>query len=243
MGRFLAIGGGTFEDTDGLTRRIVDLSKKEIPNILFIGTAAEDSTNPLTSCKKSFKRVCPGTVMKKLSIIRNTYTMEEVDELLNWADIIYVGPGNTEFMLEKWQEYGLTAKLKAVFEKDTAVLSGMSAGALCWFSLGFTDSDYFKGEENWSYRMIRPGFDLFNAAFCPHYGDWKRSGFDEKVEEAWKEQKLTGEILGIALEDCTGFVYDNGAVSFAKSQEDVKAWVFKEKDGTVVKETVTFENI
>ena len=82
MGRFAAIGGGTFEDTDALNRRICFLSGKEKPNILFIGTAAEDSTNPLTSCKQSFKRVCPGVIVKKLSILRTRYTEEEIDTLI-----------------------------------------------------------------------------------------------------------------------------------------------------------------
>ena len=263
MGRFVAIGGGTFEDTDALTRRIVELSHKEIPNVVFIGTAAEDSTNPLTSCKKSFKRVCPGTVVKKLSIIRNTYTEAEVDEMLSWADIIYVGPGNTEFMLEKWREYGLFEKLRKIFEDDSAVLSGISAGAICWFEMGYTDSDFFTGADEWSYRMIHPGFSFFPAVFCPHYGDWKRGGFDAEAEEEWKQSMLrdgkeksgnlenshkcdgirpeNGEELffAVALEDCTAFIFDNGAVSFAKSRDDAKAFVFYEEAGQFLKREVS----
>ena len=136
MGRFAAIGGGTFEETDELVRRIVEMSGKAIPNILYIGTAAEDSTNPQTSCKKSFKRVCRGTVMRKLALVRSSYTEEEMDALLNWADIIYVSGGNTEYMLEVWEQFGLDRKLKRIFEEDSAVLSGMSAGAICWFTDG-----------------------------------------------------------------------------------------------------------
>ena len=203
MGRLAAIGGGTFEETDPLQKEIVRLSGKEVPNILFIGTAAEDSTNPLTSCKKSFKRVAPGPVVRKLSIIRNVYTEEEVDELLSWADVIYVGGGNTEFMLEKWREYGLIPKLKRIFEEDSAVLSGMSAGAICWFTDGFTDSDSFSGKEEWSCKLIRPGLDLYPAVFCPHYGAWERKGFDEAIRELGMK--------GIALEDGVGFFYDNGS--------------------------------
>ena len=228
MGRFVAIGGGTFEETDGLNRRIVDLSHKEIPNILFIGTPAKDSTNPLTSCKKSFKRVCPGVTVKKLSIIRNTYTEAEVDELLAWADIIYVCGGDTEFMLETWRDYGLIPKLQKVFREDSAVLSGMSAGAICWFTDGYTDSDSYKGVEDWHFKMIKPGIDLYEGVFCPHYQDYGRHDFDEKVPAVAKK--------GIALTDCAAFVYENGNESFSFSREDARAYVFLvDADGKVQK--------
>lgn len=227
MGRFTAIGGGTFEDTDALNRRIVALSGKKVPNILFIGTAAQDSTNPLTSCKKSFKRVCPGCIVKKLSIIRNTYTEAEVDELFAWADVIYVGGGNTEYMLAEWQKAGLDKRLLKVFEEDSAVLSGMSAGAICWFTDGYTDSDSFTGNENWGYRFIKPATGLYDAVFCPHYGDFGRHGFDEAIKDLGK--------TGIALEDCTAFVYDNGKTEYIKSKEEAQAYVIEWQDGKCLK--------
>jgi len=233
MGRFVAIGGGTFEETDGLVRRIVHLSGKQQPNILFIGTAEQDSTNPLTSVKKSFKRVCPGVVVKKLSIIRNTYTDEEIDVLLKEADVIYVGPGNTEFMLEKWAERGISEKLRGIFDRDQAVLCGLSAGAICWFSVGYTDSDAFKGLSEWSYRMIEPGINLFDATFCPHFGDYGRRGFLEEVKQYDQD--------GIGLEDCTAFIYDNGKVSFASSKEGAKAYLFR-KENQFLKEEVPMED-
>ncbi|MBO4411658.1 MAG: Type 1 glutamine amidotransferase-like domain-containing protein [Lachnospiraceae bacterium] len=211
MGRFAAIGGGTFEETDPLQKEIVRLSGKAVPNILFIGTAAKDSTNPLTSCKKSFKRVAPGPVVRKLSILRNQYSEAEVEELLHWADVIYVCGGDTEFMLERWREYGLIPRLRQIFDDDSAVLSGMSAGAICWFTDGFTDSDFFLGKEDWSCKLIRPGIDLYPAVFCPHYGAWERKGFDEAVRPLGKK--------GIALEDGVGFFYDNGKEYYLSAVE------------------------
>ena len=230
MGRLVAIGGGTFEEIDVLCRRICDLSGKEIPNVLFIGTALQDSTNPLTSCKKSFKRVCPGCIVKKLSIIRTSYTKEEIDALIAWADVIFVGGGNTAYMLSEWKKQGIDSRLKEVYEKDSAVISGISAGAICWFSLGYTDSAMFEGKADWKYEWIRPGFDFYDMAFCPHYNDWQRSGFDE----ALLHQKMSG----VALEDCAAFIDDNGEYSFMKSKEDAHAWRFTFWDGEMKKEQV-----
>ena len=232
MGRFAAIGGGTFEETDVLNRRICNLSRKEKPNILFIGTAAEDSTNPLTSCKKSFKRVCPGVIVKKLSILRTHYAPEEIDALIDWADIIYVGGGNTAFMLEEWRKQGIDLRLRKVFEEDSAVLSGMSAGALCWFSDGYTDSASFSGDENWTYEWIRPQTGIFPAAFCPHYNLWERQGFEEALKEKLPDHE---GLLGIALDDGAAMIYDQGIVSYERSIASAGAYEFRRINGELQK--------
>ena len=203
------------------------MSRKAIPNILFIGTAAQDSTNPQTSCKKSFKRVCRGTVQKKLALVRSSYTEEEIDGLLSWADIIYVCGGNTEYMLEVWEQYGLDRKLRRIFEEDSAVLSGMSAGAICWFTDGYTDSDRYKDEEGWSFRLIKPSTGVYPALFCPHYNLPGRERFDEIVKGF--------EIPSIALTDCAAFLYDNGECSYAFSSPEAYAAEFIRQDGIVTK--------
>ena len=228
MGRFVAIGGGTFEETDPLQEKIVRLSGNPVPNVLFIGTAAADSTNPLTSCKKSFKRVARGSIVKKLSLIRNTYSEDEIDALFDWADVVYVGGGNTEFMLKTWRDFGLIPRLQKVFQEDSAVLSGMSAGAICWFTDGYTDSDSYAGNEHWSCRLIKPGIDLCDAVFCPHYQDWSRHGFDEAVKDLQKP--------GIALSDNTAFVYNNGSVRYLSGDGKAAAYEIS-YDGVVMTKT------
>lgn len=218
MGRFVAIGGGDYEELDPIAEKIVKLTNKAVPNVLFIGTALQDSTNPLTSCKKTFKRVAPGCIVKKLSIIRSSYTDEQVDELFSWADVIFVGGGNTSFMLEKWQERGIDRWLKKTFEEDSAVIAGVSAGAICWYSSGYTDSAMFDGEENWEFYTIHPGFDFYEGFFCPHYNLSFRKGFDEAVK--------TEGIEGIALEDRTAMIYDRGEVSFFSADPSSHAYRF-----------------
>ncbi len=221
MGRFAAIGGGTYEEIDPLAKKIAEMSGKEIPNVLFIGTALEDSTNPLTSCKKTFKRVCPGCIVKKLSLIRSVYTDEEIDGLLSWADVIFVGGGNTAFMLKTWEKFGLKEKLKKVFTDDTAVLSGVSAGAICWFTKGYTDSEMFEGKEDWQYVWITPGIGLYDAAFCPHFNDWKRSGFEEAYRNL---EDAPGE--AIALDDGTMFYVNGDETGFLSAVPGMNAHRF-----------------
>ena len=227
MGRMVLIGGGAYEELDAIAAEIVRLSAKKLPNILFIGTALQDSTNPLTSCKKTFKRVCPGVIVKKLSMIRSSYTDEEIDSLLSWADIIFIGGGNTVYMLEEWKKRGLQEKLLRIWREDLAVLSGLSAGAVCWFTEAYTDSDSFLGEESWDYRMMKPGLDALDFCICPHYNVPGREKFDEAVRETGK--------TGIALEDCTALIDNQGEISYIKSKETAHAWNFIPEGGNYQK--------
>ncbi|MBR6322960.1 MAG: Type 1 glutamine amidotransferase-like domain-containing protein [Lachnospiraceae bacterium] len=227
MGRLVAVGGGAYEEIDAICAEIVCLSGKTLPNVLFIGTALKDSTNPLTSCKKTFKRCAPGCIVKKLSIIRSQYTEEEIDALIEWADVIFVGGGNTAYMLEEWRKIGLQEKLLKVYREDSAVLGGLSAGAVCWFGEVYTDSDSFLGLPDWSYRMMKPGLDLYGEVICPHYDDPGRESFDQAMEAEKRN--------GIALENCTAFVDNQGKIGYIKSKEDAHAWYFEKKDGRTLK--------
>ena len=81
--------------------------------------------------------------VKALCLATKEYTQKEMDELVEWADIIYVGGGNTFYMMEVWRKYGLDRKLMEVYSNDTAILTGISAGAMCWFDCGHSNSEVF----------------------------------------------------------------------------------------------------
>ena len=54
-------------------------------------------------------------------------------------DAIFVGGGNTKSMLAVWRDWGLDLILKDAYDRGV-VMSGVSAGAICWFEAGLTDS-------------------------------------------------------------------------------------------------------
>jgi dipeptidase E len=116
--------------------------------------------------------------------------------LLN-QEVIYVGGGNTKSMLAVWRDWGVPELLRAAWESGI-VLAGVSAGAICWFEQGLTDS--------WADRL-RPldclGF--LSGSCCPHY--------DGEAERRPSLHRLLagGEMVaGIAIEDWTG-VHFKGA--------------------------------
>lgn len=80
--------------------------------------------------------------MESLCLITKQYTDEEIKNSILNADIIYVGGGDTLRMIKKWKAYKVDLYLKEAYEKGI-VLSGISAGSICWFEFGHSDSDFF----------------------------------------------------------------------------------------------------
>ena len=81
--------------------------------------------------------------MKELSIATKRYSEDEIDCLLNHADIIYVGGGDTAFMIKTWKKYRLDRKLKDIYSSDQAVLAqeqcvGLTAGIVTVRFFGMT---------------------------------------------------------------------------------------------------------
>ncbi|MFR6163298.1 MAG: Type 1 glutamine amidotransferase-like domain-containing protein [Mediterraneibacter gnavus] len=74
---------------------------------------------------------------------------------------MYVGGGDTIFMMQIWKQYKLDEKLLEIYEKDFAVLTGISAGAICWFNCGYSDSGSFQEGNDWNYCWANGMLHLF----------------------------------------------------------------------------------
>jgi peptidase E len=81
--------------------------------------------------------------------------------LLTSQDIVYVGGGNTANMLAVWRVHGVDRMLKAAWERGV-ILTGVSAGMICWFEAGVTDSFG-------PLAALRDGLGFLSGSACPHY--------------------------------------------------------------------------
>ena len=88
------------------------------------------------------------------------------------ADLIFVGGGNTLRMMRMWRRFGVDRALIEASKHDK-VLAGVSAGAICWFEYGRSDSRSFSGKPDWPYIRVR-GLGLLPGTFCPHVLGEKR---------------------------------------------------------------------
>ncbi len=226
MGKIVAIGGGELRlgETYSLDKYIVELSKKKNPKLLFIPTASQDAPGYITLIENYFGNL--GCNVDKLCLISNIYTDTEIKNMILNADIIYVGGGDTVRMMEKWKEYNVDTYLQQAYQQGI-ILSGLSAGSICWFKFGHSDSDSFISNKPWDYIRAY-GLGFIPAAHCPHYNEPGRESFDTMIE---------GEsIIGIALENNVALVENDGKYSIIKANKENKAYLLKNMSGIVQKQ-------
>lgn len=224
MGRIVAIGGGDLKSTHLINQYIVDMVKETKKHFLFIGTASGDYEGYIENIKRAYEEL--GCECKALSLTKKP-NESVINELLSWADIIYVGGGDTFSMMELWRETGLDKKLKAVYEKDSALLTGISAGAMCWFQCGHSDSEIFWTNGEVGYGWVDDLLAIHPFAYCPHY--------EERTESF--DNMLPGKnITGLAMESDTAFVEENGKIHYIKCREAAEAYIVKSVDGKIEKQ-------
>ena len=161
MRQIVAIGGGGFGRSIGdlkIERYIKKISSKENPQICFIPTATGDDSNYIDKFYDAFNFLDCKT--SHIDFFKRTIDLEK--HVMN-QDIIFVGGGNTKSMLAVWREWGLDKILLKAY-KQGVIMSGVSAGAICWFEKGITDS--------WKdHQAILPCLGFVNGVCCPHYDE------------------------------------------------------------------------
>ncbi len=159
--QIIAIGGGGFGRNPGegiIENYILNQSNAEKPNICFIPTATGDNEAYKNNYYSTFIKLnCNPT---HLDFFKRT---PDLERLINEQDVIFVGGGNTKSMLAVWKDWGLDLILSEAY-KNGVVMSGVSAGAICWFDNGITDS--------WSIELkVMECMGFIKANCCPHYDE------------------------------------------------------------------------
>ncbi len=224
----IAIGGGEVSQnqTYDIDKFIVESSKKENPNFLFIPTASKDAEAYIEVINNLYESLGCKTDTLYLSNVK--VNKEEVDQKIENADIIYVGGGNTAYMMEVWEEYGVDKALIRAY-KSGKVLSGLSAGSICWFIAGHSDSEFIEGVEKPKPIWVK-GLGIIPYLHCPHYDEPDRVGFDE-----FYAGQLTD---AIAIENQVAIVWDNYEIKVIKSNPVKNAYRLSWSDTGLKKEVL-----
>ena len=157
--QIIAMGGGSFTAepaNPALELYILAQARKLSPSVCFVGTATGDHPAYIAKFYAAYSKLrCRPT---HLPLFERT---PDLRKLLLAQDVIYVGGGNTKSMLGAWREWQLPQILRQAWNAGT-VLAGVSAGAICWFDVGVTDS--------WAGRLAPlPCLGWLPDACCPHY--------------------------------------------------------------------------
>lgn len=224
MGKLVCIGGGEIPrikngiklpyETKEIDKEIVRIANKKNPKLLFIGTASSNSKDYFLIIKSIFENL--GCIVSNLDLLVDNININDIKERILNTDIIYVGGGNTKFMLETWRNFGIDKILLEAYKKGI-VCSGLSAGSYCWFRL--------------NYDLIE-GLGIINAVNCVHY-EQKDKEARNKFFKIIKEQNL----VGYALENCTALEIIDGKEKIIKSNplKNVYKIVYKNNEFKEIK--------
>ena len=188
--RILALGGhgwrySAFPKLDDL---IVELTGKQRPRLMFVPTATmEDAEYTLAFVDAFAERA------EVRRCLFNPWPPENLRELVLSQDAIYVGGGNTANMLAVWRVHGMDALLREAWERGT-LLCGSSAGMICWFEHGVTDSF---GPQLESMECLA----FLSGSACPHYDG------EELRRPRYHELVRNGLAGGLAADDGVGLLF------------------------------------
>jgi peptidase E len=140
---------------------ILRLTGKERPRVLFVGTATGDEPAYTLSFYKTYDadRCAP----HHLTLFHRD--LDDLEGYVRGFDVIHVGGGNTANLLDVWKRQGLDEILRGMWhdEGSNVVFTGGSAGGICWFEGGTTDS------YGPTLQVLPEGLGFLPGSFCPHY--------------------------------------------------------------------------
>ncbi|MDM5315283.1 peptidase E [Fictibacillus sp. b24] len=219
MKQIIAMGGGGFSmepENKRLDHYILQQCKDDKPRICFVPTASGDADGYIERFYKAFE--AENCVPSHLSLFSPPIDLKD---FVNQQDIFYVGGGNTKNLLALWKEWGLDVLLNTAYE-DGKLLAGLSAGSLCWFEEGVTDSF---GPLT---KLECLGF--LSGSHCPHYDGEaeRRPAYHGLIENGLKP--------GFAADDGAALHFIDGKLhKVVSSRENAKAY-YVEKQGEEVAE-------
>jgi dipeptidase E len=224
MRKIVALGGGVFmgkkedqwpAEMRPIHKAIVKLTNKNCPNVLYIPTAADDSEWRISSFQKHYTEL--GCKVDVLRLATKQPSHAEIKAKIISADAIFVTGGKTFRMMRKWERYGVDVLLKQAYERGT-VMTGFSAGAICWFKYGCSDSfsDSPSISKRKPFRVTALG--IINGLLCPHYDS-------EPVRQPAlkKIMERTHGIVAIALDEYSAIAIIDDKYRILTAKPNAKA--------------------
>jgi dipeptidase E len=226
--RKILIAGGGFGET--FIRYLASLTGKPRPRLCYLPTASADNPSGTVTW---FKACAPLEVepFVQESFIESTSQAKGWDEVLLSMDGIVASGGNTLNQQAIWKAQGIDAVLKEAWDRGI-VLGGASAGSLCWFEEGTTDS---RPKELTKVTCL--GF--LKGSHCPHY--------DHEPARRPLYQKLIGSGQmkpGYACDNDAGIYFeDNDVKRVVSTRAEAKVYYVSVVGGKVVEKVMEPERI
>ena len=197
--RIIAIGGGELKNRETLKidEYIANEAKKAAGERRACGLFLPTASHDCMPYYNTFHKVYTGLFDIKTDValtVNREIDMEKMRAKFEKADFLYVGGGDTVFMIEHWKRTGLLQLIEEAYERGV-LLCGLSAGGICWFEEMYSDS-VVEGD----YSMY-PALGWLKGKISPHYNE-RMLDFDEIVR--YNKYRAWGVENGAALEFVNG---------------------------------------
>jgi dipeptidase E len=222
MRQVVAMGGGGWRmDDPALDRFVLGLTDASHPRMCFIPTASGDHPSA-----ERFLEAFPASGFDASILRLFDREVADIGAFLGEQDVVYIGGGNTVSMLAVWRAHGVDVALRDAYEAGV-VMTGMSAGANCWFEACTTDS-YQLGRAD----PLLDGLGFVTGSFTPHYDS------EPARRPAVLEYVASGALPpGFACDDYAAVHVIDGALREAvRSRPDARAFRVEPREGTTHEE-------
>jgi peptidase E len=198
-------------------RHALELSGRAEPRVCMLNTAMGDEAGFFTRMYPAL--LAAGARPSHLELFPMPNVADPA-ELLLAQDVILVGGGSVANMVAVWRVHGIDQVMRTAWEAGI-VLAGVSAGALCWFEGGTTDSFGIR------LRPFTAGLALLAGSYCPHYSS-------EPARRPLYESLVADGTLppGIACDDGTAAHFADGELAGIVSERAGRAGYRVEPDGS-----------
>ncbi|MCA9373554.1 MAG: peptidase E [Candidatus Gracilibacteria bacterium] len=235
--KIVAIGGYGPKDNPAdikeINEKLIELSGRPKPNFLFVPTATDDSSVYISKINETFEKGF-GCDVQSLLLYSDDQSKKSFQEKIAWADIIYVGGGNTLKMMNLWRRLGVDKSLKKAYQSGK-VMCGVSAGSICWFDYGVSDSRQFKNPDRNDYIRVS-GLGFIPALNNPHH----QSGNWDKDHRSFGMKHILKRHSGFALSvpDMCALAFIGNKVDVVKDLKEVRAYKTYFKKGAFIEDPI-----
>lgn len=199
-------------ETKEIDEKIISLTWKNNPKVIFIPTASDDNENYCINFKNYYESLwCK---VEYLLLFKEKLKIKEIENKILNSDIVYVWWWNTLKMMTLWRKLWIDKIFEKALKKDI-VLSWVSAWAICWFKYWNSDSRKFTSNSD---KLIKVTWlNYVNAFVCPHYSS------EINRQNSLKDMLKKSSLVWISLDDYTAISIENNNFKIIKSNKNSKA--------------------
>ena len=191
----LAVGGGMLMPRDAVPLQVkyaMDLAGQARPKLCVLNTAVGDDPNAYL---RFYDRLAETPARVRHLALFPMPNVTDPEDLLMSQDVIFVGGGSVANMVAVWRVHGIDEILRKAWHAGI-VLAGSSAGGICWFEGGTTDSFGMR------LRPFTDGLGMLPGSFCPHYNS------EQERRPLYRRLVADGTLPdGVACDDGAGAHY------------------------------------